>query len=198
MSQRYRVERAEQGAINDPSPTNLNQNQFAAEFNGNMDRSNIPYKQITGTSVVAGAFTTVGADPQTSTVALDNTSTTWQNIHSVTVTVAEDSVLEVDWSGGFAVTGATTVSTGGSDGLRVAVFVNGKIVASTGPILPYICSSLPGVYNVQAGSVTITVSVMLAVFSVTIPSPGVWELLGPTSLAVTAQERELVYMLRSR
>lgn len=76
MSQRYRVERAEQGAINDPLPTNVNQNEFAAEFNGNLDRSNLPYKQVGASSIVAGAFTTVGADPQTSTSALDNTSTT--------------------------------------------------------------------------------------------------------------------------
>jgi hypothetical protein len=110
----------------------------------------------------------------------------------------EESVLLVDWSGGFSVTGSSTASAGGADVLRVAVFVNGKIIASSGPILTYICTSLPGVCNVQAGNVTITVSVMLYVASIYIKPPGLWTILGPTSLAVTAQERELVYMVRSR
>lgn len=107
-------------------------------------------------------------------------------------------MLLVDWSGGFSVTGASTASSGGTDFLRVAIFVNGKIVASTGPMVPYGYSALPGVANVQAGSVAIVVAAMVAVMSTAIKPPGLWAVLGPSSLAVTAQERELVYMLRSR
>lgn len=200
MSQRYRVERAEQGAINDPSPTNLNQNQFAAEFNGNLDRSNLPSGQVVEACVTGGAFTTVGADAHTSGTTLDNTSTSWQAVDSVSVTLAEDSVVEVYWGATWDETGGVSAA-GIWDAIRFQLSVNGYIIGSTGWLaldIPSWSAALNGVRNAQAGTATIKVQAQLSSISGAYGAPGVFAQTGPVTAAVTVVERSTVYIIRSR
>lgn len=213
MSLIYRKERAEQGSINDPTPHRDNQNELAGEFNGYLDRYNLPTRAVGAASVVVGAFTTVGADPKSDSVALDSKSTTWQNddgsgtyIHNVTFTASEDGQLDVDWGGTWTWTGNPTIEAT----IRWRITVNGQTIAETGCIAQdndptYVNTkdlvALAGTIPVQAGPVNIKVEAMIAAVSwymgTTVGAP-LFSITGAAESTVTVVYRELVYLLRSR
>jgi len=203
VSQRYRRERARNGMIADPAPLNINNNEYASEFNGYFDRENIPADAISETHIVGGSFTRVLGDPKIDTVSLDATSQTSQRqdsggneINSATATVATDSIIHVEWSGGLEWAGSRT-----GDCVRVQIVVNGTCVASTGflsSLRAWQGVALSGTLPVQAGPLEVHVEGMIANISQLIVSPWIFTIHGAVNNTVSFTNRNLVTEIRSR
>lgn len=203
MSLVVRKERARNGMIADPGPLNENNNEFAGEFNGYMQRDNIPTNGVTAPMIEVGTFTRVIADPQSTVITLDSTSQEWQSkvgadpLHEVTDAVDTDSILEIEWSGGHKVT-----SRGADrDCIRYHITVNGVEIASTGPLgeqYQWASVALNGVIAVQAGPIYVTVAAMLANYSDEIASPGLFAITSGVNSDFDITERELVILVRGR
>lgn len=204
MSQRYRRERARNGMIADPVPLNVNNNEYAGEFNGYVERENIPSEAIVEAMIVAGTFVRVLDDPKTDTITLDSASQEWQRndvttgdaINQVTDTLAVDALVHVEWSGSIEWAGATT-----GDCYRVQLVINGIAVASTGFLSsaklwqgPALSGDLPQ----QAGPLDVYVEAMIANVSQTIESPGIFTIVGPVTNTLALKNRSLVVEVRSR
>lgn len=204
MSLRFRVERAEEGAVADPSPTNLNENELAAEINGYLDRHNLIAQGVGAASINVGTFTTLGSDFSVADLVLDLTTTAPQTVHDVTITVTQDCQIEVDWSGTWT---TTVTSTPLADCCIFDLSINGRSVATTGPIyLGYDSNStsLNGSLPVQAGTVELRVSVTLVSVGgfygagTDTASTSIFQVAGPVQSPTTIKERELVYEVRTR
>lgn len=206
MSLRYRVERAEEGAIVDPSPTNLNENELAAEINGHLDRHNLVAGGVGASSINVGTFTTLGSDWSTTDFTVDATTTAPQTVHSVTFSVTQDCQIEVDWSATWTNLVYVIVPTYAA-AMCFEVRINGQIVAMSGWLyIAYNSNSvaLNGTAPVQAGTVTITVTVTNANVGIfygagtSSTNTSLFQVVGTGGTGSTIKERELVYEVRTR
>lgn len=204
MSQRYRRERMRNGMVAAPDALNQNQNEYAGEVNGYLDRENIPQDAITEAKIVAGTFTRYLSDPKTDTITLDPTSQEWQNgdattadpIHAVSDTLAYDAHVHVEWSGGIEWAAVTT-----GDAIRVRITINGIEVATTGFISArrvWSAPALSGDLPQQAGPIDVVVQAMAANITQEIPSPGIFAIDGGITNDVSLTDRELLVEIRSR
>lgn len=205
MSQRYRRERMRNGMVAAPDALNQNQNEYAGEVNGYLDRENIPQDAITEAKIVAGTFTRYLSDPKTDTITLELTSQQWQlndssgnKINEIDDTLAYDAHVHVEWSGGLEWTGAAP-NTG--DVAAVQLEVNGIEVATSGFISAartWACIALAGDIPQQAGPLLVRVRAMCAQVSRDIPSPGIFTILAGVTGTPNLTDRELLVEIRSR
>ena len=203
MGLRYRIERAQNGDVIDPSPLNANQNELSGEFNGYLDQDNVPEGTITSDSVVVGAFTQDFGDDDPGPIALDMTSTDWQTILSVTFTAPGDVPIVFDWSGGHKwdeSSGGASYDGTSADCIEYAIDVGGMVIAESGPLSDdhqWEGVDLAGEVNVQGGPHTVFVRARVANRYLTIgtnppTAMPLFSLLGGCINAVEIQEQELI------
>lgn len=170
MALRYRVERAQNGDILDPSPWNLNQKELSGEFNGYLDHDNLPENSVDGDSVVVGAFTQDAGSVNTGALTIDPLTVEWQHLYTVTLDADVDTPVRVEFSGGHkwdqASGGRSYDAVASSqDHIQYQITVDGNTVAETGPLSDdhyWECVDLVGVALLQAGPHTILVSCKVA------------------------------------
>lgn len=198
MALRYRVERAQNGDILDPSPWNLNQTQFVGEFSGYLDHDNLPTNSVDGDSVVVGAFTQEVGDVTTSTLTLDTTSTDWQVVHALDIDADVDTVVLIEWSGGHKwnqASGGRSNDGVSSDMITYQISVDGNVIAETGPMGDdqyWGCADLVGVTTLQAGPHTISVFAKIANMYIRYDTGQLWSYFSGVKNGVVLQSRELI------
>jgi len=134
MAFKYRVEVFEDGDVIEPDHWNRNQAVFADEFNGRLDRDNIPEQALDEQHIKANACSQVGGDRRVTQLSLTNEDSRWvdgtgSDINSVTFDAPSSGVLEVEWGGTWnwpdqVVVGVGTVSisaSGPAIGFRLLV-----------------------------------------------------------------------------
>lgn len=111
MGQEYRIEYDETGDVIDPAFWIDNNNVFAGEFNGYLDRDNLPSATIAAAEVIALSFNNVNHGTNTGTTDTvwvpDRTNTDWQGgegnaatgIWNHAWTATQDAHYDVHWSG---------------------------------------------------------------------------------------------------
>jgi len=124
MAFRYRERTAEDGDVLDPKDWNLNMAAFAEEFNGRMDRDNLPASAVTVDHIVYGACGSAANDVLAAPVALSNDTVTWQTVQEDTITVETDALVEAEWGGYWE-----WAASGGTDAIGYRLLVNGIEVA---------------------------------------------------------------------
>ena len=111
MAFRYRVRHVEAGDVADARDWNLNHAALAAEFNGHVDRDNLPEVSVDTEDIVPGAFSVVESntiDPLSGTAAVDGQRIGWQTIQSMTIEVPSDGIIEIEWGGAWSFGAATS------------------------------------------------------------------------------------------
>jgi len=106
MSFRYKTTFPSDDDIADPSDWVDSNAELAGEFNGGMDRDNLPESAVDGTHISDGTVAEVFSDPLfTASVNLPTKTTEWVDGDGTTVigrvapTIDVDSVLDIVWSG---------------------------------------------------------------------------------------------------
>lgn len=110
MSLRYRQEYSEAGGVLDPQVININQNELVSEFNGGLDRDNLPDSSILETQIVNNAFTRISAAPADTAFLPNAALRSWQAIDNstLTLTLPQDCLLICEWGGTWIWGGAYT------------------------------------------------------------------------------------------
>ena len=82
-----------------------NINVLAEEFNGRLDRDNLPEQAVSASHTVPGTFNLLTANTRTDTLTLDGNTNQWvdgdgtNKINELTLTTETDGMLRVSWSG---------------------------------------------------------------------------------------------------
>ena len=148
MAFRYRQRHIETGDILDPRDWNENMSELTGEFNGYLDRDNLPASCITAPMIEANTFNDIQSfSDQTNTVELLGDNIKWQSLDSVggstllgqlTVTADVDCLLIVEFSGWWlwknngTALGTTTLETTDPIVIRLRVTVDGFAIHTTG------------------------------------------------------------------
>ena len=161
MAFRYYMRRPESDDVLDPRDWNLNHAELVGEFNGYLDRDNLPPEVITTEMVAADAFNRFLSDSSTVDTDLDADKTDWQHdeaIGRITAEATTDCLLIVEWSGHWLWHDGTGKVIAGSAVIpfaaRIRITVDGTSVGETGWLsairerdATYLCGAMP----VQAG-----------------------------------------------
>lgn len=170
MAYRYPVEYFESGDVVTPRDWLLNIREFTDEFNGALDRDNLPLSGVDETRLEANACTKIEVTRNAGTVTLDAYSMAWQPCFDLTIDVDDDpSVLEVEASVWWVWPAVTSTWLGSC--CRFRVLVNGVSIAETDWLnRAHMKSStyLPGVVVVGGGRQLIELQVQVAVPDLTI------------------------------
>lgn len=126
MGQRYVQEYDENGNAIDPAFWLENNNTYAGEFNGGLDRDNLPQATIVAAEVTGNPFNTVRSGATTSNYTPDMTRTDWQGgegtgtagIDNAEWTAATDAHYDIYWSGRWSWNGAYSNTSAGAAGDR--------------------------------------------------------------------------------
>lgn len=168
MAWRYRQNYPQNGEVLNPQDWNLENKEFAEEFNGYLDRDNLPEEVFTSAHVADDTFTAVTSDPYTGTEPFGPRENTieWQsndgtrNLGKIEIEAPVDELLICE----FSATWASNNSPKQGD-VRFRVLVDGSEVAMTGFIgqqweewSDYCCGAIP----VSAGKHTIEAQVQIA------------------------------------
>lgn len=171
MSYVYRQRHTSTGDVIDGAWWNANQNEFAGMFNGGLDRDNIEANTITSAMLVNGACVEVQYEAEVSGDVATMTATEWQTIDSYTLTADVDTLVEVDWSGGWTWNGAWSIAASGdgttyvADTVSIRVTIDGVTVCESGPSEDLFQAdhvALIGAAPVSAGAHTVDVQYLVA------------------------------------
>tara|TARA_R100000808_G_C2149643_1_gene158103 strand:+ start:3008 stop:3589 length:582 start_codon:yes stop_codon:yes gene_type:complete len=155
----------EDGDIVVPDDFNVNQREFVGEFNGYLDRDNLP-QGVIGTSLIAAqTFTEVKQSTKEAVVTLSGNSIQFHELMSYSFNAEVDGLLTVDWSSNWefspsfseqttqtnsTVTTATTV-TMDINGVQVGMIYRSSDARKQDAKVMY------GALPVSAGNVTVTI-----------------------------------------
>ena len=168
MSLRYRQEFSEAGDVLDPQVPNANQNELISEFNGNLDRDNLPNAVIAETQIVSNAFTRISFAPATTSFSPNAALRTWQPIDNnvLTLTLPQDCLLICEWGGTWTWSGTyTTGDYVDEDGVAYRITVDGIDVCVSqyfGASVPQNSTHILGATPVSAGTHTVQVEAFFA------------------------------------
>jgi hypothetical protein len=144
MAYRYRTETVETGNVIEPSWWNANMGELASEFNGGLDRDNLPLAGVTQARLAEDACNSIvnatGSSSSSYTPSVETTG--WQGSTEISVSTLEvtvDSLLIIEWSGNWTWAGISTAgsfdgSTPTEDAVEWRITVDGSEAAVTGPI----------------------------------------------------------------
>lgn len=143
MSYVYRQEHRANADVLDPRWWNLNQSELLGEFNGGLDRDNMPPNVVTEAMCGSKVFLDADSSILNGTWAPDPLVVTWQAFNptggggTVPVNAAVDACLEIDFSASWSWNGAYSQAASGAtftvDTVSVRVLLNGVTVAESGP-----------------------------------------------------------------
>lgn len=168
MSLRYRQEYSEAGDVLDPQVPNANQNELISEFNGGLDRDNLPNAVFAETQIVNNAFTRISSAPATTPFSPNAALRSWQAIDNnvLTLTLPQDCLLICEWGGTWTWSG--TYTTGdyiAEDAVAFRITVDGIDVCVSqyfGASLPQHSTHIIGATPVSAGTHTVQVEAFFA------------------------------------
>jgi hypothetical protein len=200
MAYRYRILAPSDGDVLNVDDWILNNAELADEFNGYLDRDNLPADGVTVGRTSAGTFYALHSDAYntSSIVTIDSETVEWvsddgtDSIGTLSIDCPTDCLLKCYWSGWFEI-----IYSADKGCVRTRITVDGYVVAESGwqaiggdgsgngrtGSSPYICGAIP----VTAGPHTITVQVQAGI-------PGVAtdeEYDSDTSYSITANQWEL-------
>tara|TARA_R100001443_G_scaffold115816_1_gene134497 strand:- start:3732 stop:4331 length:600 start_codon:yes stop_codon:yes gene_type:complete len=148
-----------------------NINVLAEEFNGRLDRDNLPERAVSASHTVIGTFNSLTANTRTSDITLSGDTSQWvdgdgtNTINQLTVTTETDGMLRVAWSGTWS--WAAHISWGatpGGDSIGWRLIVDGTVIAESPyhNVLRYHdATHLCGTYPMSAGVHTVKVEARL-------------------------------------
>lgn len=222
MGQRYVQEYDENANVIDPTFWLENHNTYAGEFNGGLDRDNLPQATIAAAEVNGRPFTVVHGDGTATGFSPDQTNTDWQGgagtgasgIDAYTWTAAQDAHYDahvsVAWTwGGGAVPSWVQTGTAGDrptatapqvdivDTISFRLTVDGVVLAVAGPFddtASEWATYLIGSIQLPAG--THTLKLECATFRRKWQESGPAE--GPCTYAVTINDRTRTLLERRR
>ena len=220
MGQRYRQNFDENGNVLAPAMWVQDNNEFAGEFNGYLDRDNLPAATIASTdpdASLGGPFNAIRAFNTDDNFAPDMTSTDWQGgtgtgaagVGYLTWTSLQDAHFDVHWSGTWSWNGAYSRSSNTVaapnhldseteyDTIQLRLVMDGIVIAIAGPFEDgasrwgtYLC----GAVQLPAG--THTLRVECAVYRRVWQNSGQQN--GVCTNAVTIRERAITVLERMR
>ncbi len=106
MALTYHTRHLEDQDVIDPADWVQNHADIAGEFNGHLDRDNVPELGVTVDRIAPGTFHTVDSDEGVGPVAVTGGAIGWQDVCEVHLDVDCDCVIEADWGGIFSWTTA--------------------------------------------------------------------------------------------
>jgi len=124
MAFRYRERTVEDGDVLDPKDWNLNMAAFAEEFNGRLDRDNLPASAVGTDHIAFGACGSAVNEVLSVPVVVSNDTTTWQTIDEDSIAVETDALIEAEWGGHWSWAGKTD-----DDAIGFRLLVDGIEVA---------------------------------------------------------------------
>lgn len=203
----YRVDWFETGDVIDRMDWLENVAELASEFNGYLDRDNVPENCIDEDRIVDNAFTTFYSDPRTAAFTVDTTTIVYHGVdqsgvilNTKTIDAKHDGVFICSWGGTWAQTGWA----GTLDAICISFImdVDGVTVAETGWMSLFRdldSNSLYGCAPVAAGVHTVNVRARVASLPVT-ATPDIIAVSLETggAMVVTVDERELFIKERTR
>ncbi|HLD90237.1 MAG TPA: hypothetical protein VI911_04355 [Patescibacteria group bacterium] len=157
MAFRYRVRHVEAGDVADARDWNLNHAALAAEFNGHVDRDNLPEVSVDTEDIVPGTFNVIAGDitADPGGASIDGQRIGWQTVQTMSIEVPSDGVIEIEWGGTWAWTTGSS-----SNNVAFRIVCAGTEVALApqfaGALDPW-STFLFGEATVGAGTATITV-----------------------------------------
>lgn len=179
MGQRYRVGYQEGGDIIDPSFFVQDNNEYAGEVNGGMDRDNFPASTIAQIEIVDEAFTSITVYGSSTSYAPDISTASWQGgsgnnadgiFYITTEECQVDCVIDVHvslvwtWSGA-GVASYNAAEPWEADAIEFRLLIDGIEVCRAGPfedVHDYYSTFLMGELVVTAGFRTIAVECLPA------------------------------------
>tara|TARA_A100001515_G_scaffold141668_1_gene138929 strand:+ start:661 stop:1278 length:618 start_codon:yes stop_codon:yes gene_type:complete len=203
MAFRYRQITPQTGDIINPSDWNVNVREFTNEFNGHLDRDNLPEKGITTASIKANAFHQVYSVASSEDFTLEKDQSRFTQLQILEFETQNQGIVMCDWSGfwRFKEIQTTLSSSSNVQALDIRICVNGNEISRirTETNLKrmgsgYMAAALP----VEAGIVKITVEVRTdARKSPVLTGDGFDPIVEePASDDVIVKHRELVVVLR--
>jgi len=172
MAFRYRQITPQTGDIINPDDWNVNVREFTNEFNGHLDRDNLPEKGITTASIKSEAFHIIRDDVATSDYTLLKTQTRFKEFQILEFETQHQGIITCEWSGGWRYdTIRTTLSGGEEQELDIRLLVNGTEVSrirKDNNMKRNMSGYMVGALPVEAGYVRVTVEAKTDGHSVTI------------------------------
>ena len=203
MAFRYRQITPQTGDFINPDDWNVNVREFTNEFNGHLDRDNLPELGISSASIKPKAFHEVFSDSQTTDFTVEEDQTRFIDLQVIEFEIKQQGLLVCEWSGTWefilpeldlhAVAGVQKVdykiSVNGFD--ICTLFHNNNLQTKSNG---YMVGALP----IEAGFVRIAVEVRtVGTISDGIDIDGGFTLLNqPEEGSVIIRDRELLVVLR--
>lgn len=201
MAFRYRQITPQTLDLINPDDWNVNVREYTNEFNGHLDRDNLPEKGITTASIKAEAFHIVKSDFSITNEIITPTQTRFQEFQIIEFETQHQGIVTCEWSGSWVYENTTQTLTATTvQKTDYRILVNGTEVSriprdnnlkkrSTG----YMVGSLP----VEAGMVKVTVEALTIKGQVYNTASGLeLEVQGSATGDVTIKNRSLVVVLR--
>ena len=183
MAFRYRQRRVADGDIIVPDDFNEDQREFIGEFNGYLDRDNLPNNAITTSYIKANAFTkvmqkVVSTDRTqylTNDEAINGGDTQFKDMMTYTFNADVDGMLCCDWSGEWefwdslsATSAIPTISAAATvimliNGVQVGIIYRASDARERDTHVMY------GAFPVSAGNVTVTIRARVMTLGHTTP-----------------------------
>ena len=129
MAFRYRQITPQSGDLINPDDWNVNVREFTNEFNGHLDRDNLPEKGITTASIKPEAFHIVQNNLATTNYTILKTQTRFKEIQIIEFETQHQGLVVCEWSGSWEYeTIKTSLHTGEEQELDYRILVNGTEV----------------------------------------------------------------------
>lgn len=207
MTMRYRQTYPRVDESLDVRDWNNNMREIASEFNGYLDRDNVPQNVIDLSMTEFGAFNKVHADAYDAAinnVSLDPDTTAWQsddgtdNIGQLTLLVPCDSLLICEFSGYVETSGTLA-----DEFVRFRISVDGETAAVNGFSVMHFLTKQPlsiaGAVPVLAGTRVVKVEAQLGKIDTAIARNCLqMQTRAGTAITATVKARELVVIERRR
>tara|TARA_S200002703_G_scaffold154445_1_gene157230 strand:- start:2650 stop:3252 length:603 start_codon:yes stop_codon:yes gene_type:complete len=162
MAFKYRQITPQSGDLINPDDWNVNVREYTNEFNGHLDRDNLPEKGITSASIKANSFHQVHSDASGEFVILEKDQSRFKQIQIIEFETQHQGIVTCEWSGYwiFETIQANLQSTSNIQKLDYRMLVNGTEVSriSTETNLRKMGSGyMVGALPVEAGIVRVTI-----------------------------------------
>lgn len=161
MAFRYRQITPQTGDIINPDDWNVNVREFTNEFNGHLDRDNLPEKGITTTSIKSEAFHIVRDDVATADYTISETQTRFKEFQILEFETQHQGIITCEWNGSWRYDAIrTSLSDGEEQQLDIRLLVNGTEISrirKDNNMKRNMSGYMVGALPVEAGYVRVTV-----------------------------------------
>jgi hypothetical protein len=203
MAFRYRQITPQTGDFINPDDWNVNVREFTNEFNGHLDRDNLPEKGITTASIKAAAFHQVHSVASGADFVLEKDQSRFIELQILEFETQHQGIVMCDWSGYWEFEEIQLDLQSGIDvqTLDIRLMINGNEVSRirTETNLKRTSSGyMVGALPVEAGMVKVTVEVKSIARKAPILTGSGFdpETTGAATGSVTIKNKELVVVLR--